>query len=193
VITKRIVPRYTFFYSAGEFNWFFKKGGKEWGAKYGEKSKDNLFNARDIEKVTDRIDKPGRKRNHYFHEWKAAIALLKEYGFLSLVGQYSAKGAAHRNKVEIVRQRVSDDVWEAINKPVLNAGKAAGLPDLFVYHRENEKEWFFAEVKGPTDRIGNKQEAKSKLLDDAAGKCVSCLIELKRTTDPFTPPRNLRD
>ena len=192
MITKLSAPRETFFYSSGEFDWFFKKGGKEWGDRYGETSKDKLFNARDIEKVTDRIDKPGRKRNHYFHEWKAAVELLKKYDLLSLVGQYSAKGAAHRNKVEIVRQRVSDAVWEAINKPVLDAGKAGGLPDLFVYHRDNENEWFFAEVKGPTDRIGDKQEAKSKLLDDSAGKCVFFLIELKRTTEPLPPLPNLR-
>ena len=176
MFTKTSKPWKTFLYSQGEFDWFFKKGGKEWGDKY----KDKLFNARDIEKVKARIDNPDRERNHYFHEWTAAVELFEKYDLLSLVGQYSAKDAAHRNKVEIVRQRVSDDVWEAIKTPVLDAGKTAGLPDLFVYRHDNENEWFFAEVKGPTDTISDEQVAKSKLLDEAAGKCVSFLIELKK-------------
>ena len=48
MFTKDSDPWETFFYSQGEFDWFFKKGGKEWGDKYGETSKDKLFNARDI-------------------------------------------------------------------------------------------------------------------------------------------------
>jgi hypothetical protein len=63
----------------------------------------------------------------------------------------------------------------------------AGLPDLFVYRDDNTDKWFyFAEVKGPNDRIGPMQEIKSRRLDEAAGKEVSGIIKLEMTTEPFT-------
>ena len=179
MFTKSSKPWETFFYLASDKEWFFAGGWKEWV----DETQNKVFNARDIEKVKTR-----NERNHYFHEWKAAVELFRKYKLLSLVGQYSATGAAHRNKREIVRQRVSNDVWNAIERPVLDAGRKAGLPDLFVYSEGNENEWFFAEVKGqnvsPTgvlkdDRISDEQVAKSKILDEAAGKCVTRLIEVK--------------
>ena len=59
--------------------------------------------------------------------------------------------------------------------------RKTGLPDLFVNRHDNER--FFAEVKGTTEKISDEQEEKSKLLDEAAGKCVSCIINLEMTTD----------
>ena len=146
-------------------------GWEQWADDY----RGILFNDRDIQSKRN-----STARHHYFHEWFSAITIFNRYGLTSLVGKYSATGVEHRNKVEIVQQRVSADVWKAIKTPVLDAGKTAGLPDLFVYRHDNENEWFFAEVKGPTDTISDEQVAKSKLLDEAAGKCVSCLITLTR-------------
>jgi hypothetical protein len=80
-------------------------------------------------------------------------------------------------------------VWKAIKTPVPAAkSSTAGLPDLFVYRHGNKTEWFFAEVKGPTDKISKTQEMKCDALDQAAGKNVVRLIELEATTERFTPP-----
>ena len=186
-------PWKTFFYSEDETDWFFDGGWKEWV----EESKGKVFQNSDIKKIEDAsIRRKERKRisgaetqktktrTHYFSEWKAAFELYRQYGFCSVLSPYHPD-CPDQNKVEIVKGKVSQ-VWDlAIATPVKNENGEdedirAGLPDLFVYHPDNEKEWFFAEVKGPTDRIRNKQEAKSKLLDEAAGKCVSFLIELKK-------------
>ena len=80
-------------------------------------------------------------------------------------------------------------MWNAIRTPVTGAKDLkAGLPDLFVCRDDNKTEWFFAEVKGPTDKISKTQEMKSDGLDQAAGKNVVRLIELEATTERFTPP-----
>ena len=63
-----------------------------------------------------------------------------------------------------------------------------GLSDLFVYRDDNITDWFFAEVKGPTDKVSDEQEEKSDLLDQAAGKNVVRLIELEKTTERSAPP-----
>ena len=44
-------------------------------------------------------------------------------------------------------------------------------PDLFVY-KPGKADWFFVEVKGPTDRIRDSQAELFKALEDASGRTV---------------------
>ena len=162
------------------FIWFFDGGWKQWADDY----RGILFNDRDIQSKEN-----STQRHNYFHEWFSAITIFNRYGLKSLVGKYAAKDPAHRKKVETVLERVSDDVWEAMKTVVTGAEvETGGLPDLFVYRDDNITDWFFAEVKGPTDKISDKQKEKGDLLDQAAGTNVVRLIELKKTTERFIPP-----
>ena len=173
-------------YPEEEFDWFFDGGWKQWADDY----RGRLFNDRDIQKK-----KNSTERHNYFHEWFSAIILFKDHDFLSVLHPYSPKdekSSPHRNKVEIVRDRVSQNVWDAIRTPVTGVkDPKAGLPDLFVYRDDNKTEWFFAEVKGPKDTISKTQEMKSDRLDQAAGNNVVRLIELEITAARFTPPRQI--
>jgi len=192
MITNGCKPWKTFFYSEDETDWFFDGSWKEWV----EESKGKVFQNSDIKKIEDAsIRRKERKRNsgaekkkktrtHYFSEWKAAFELYRQYGFCSVLSPYHPD-CPDQNKVEIVKGKVSQ-VWDlAIATPVKNKNEEnedirAGLPDLFVYHPDNENEWFFVEVKKEDD-IKQVQEKKSRQLDDAAGKCVSYLIQLEKT------------
>ena len=167
-------------YPKEQFDWFFAGGWEQWADDY----RGRIFNDRDIQSKRN-----STARHHYFHEWFSAITIFNRYGLRSLVGKYGAKDAAHRNKVETIRERVSQDVWNAITTPVTAAkSPTAGLPDLFVYRDDNKTVGFFAEVKGPTEQISKTQEMKSDGLDQGAGKNVVRLIELETTTERFTPP-----
>jgi len=166
-------------------DWFFKSGGaRRWADDY----KGTLFSVKDIEKLNNRLEI--KNQNYYFVEWLAAITLFNRYGFRSLVGQYGSTELAHKNKVEIIRQRVSAEVREVIMTKVPSAGtKQGGLPDLFVYRPNSTTDWFFAEVKGPTDSINPSQVEKSDLLDKAAKRNVVRLIEVvKEPRDAFRHP-----
>ena len=195
-------PWKTFSYPKGEKQWFLDGGWKRWAKEY----YDVLFTLKDIRKVRNRINRVGRekpefKENNYFHEWKAAIELYTKHKCRSVLALYSPEketSSPHRKKAEEVRGRVPPKVWNVIKPRKKGATQKknektavhAGLPDLFVYRDDNKDKWFyFAEVKGPGDRIGAMQKKKSKLLDDAAGKEVSGIIKLEMTTEPFTPPR----
>ena len=165
-------------------DWFFKSGGaRRWADDY----KGTLFSVKDIEKL-NRLENPNQK--YYFVEWLAAITLFNRYGLRSLVGSYGSEKLAHKNKVEIIRQRVSDEVREAIMTKVPSSGtKQGGLPDLFVYRHDSTTDWFFAEVKGPTDHIEPRQVEKSDLLDQAAKRKVVRLIEvIAEPRDAFRHP-----
>lgn len=180
-------PWKTFSYPEGEREWFFAGGWEKWAKEYGE-----LFSAIDAEKVNNCIT-----RKHYFHEWKAAIKLYTEHNYRSVLAPYNPRSedsSPHRRKAEEVRGRVPDKVWAVIETEVEVDGKIVkprvGLPDLFVYSDDKKDEWFyFAEVKGPGDKIGPKQKIKSERLDEAAGKRVSGIIKLEMATEPFTSPR----
>ena len=166
-------------------DWFFKRGGaRRWADDY----KGTLFSVKDIEKLNNRLEI--QNQNYYFVEWLAAITLFNRYGLRSLVGSYGSEKLAHKNKGEIIRQRVSDEVREAIMTKVPSAGtKQGGLPDLFVYRPNSTTDWFFAEVKGPTDSINPSQVEKSDLLDKAAKRNVVRLIEVvKEPRDAFRHP-----
>ena len=166
-------------------DWFFERGGaRRWADDY----KGTLFSVRDIEKLNRRLE--NRDQKYYFVEWLAAITLFNRYGLRSLVGQYGSTKLAHKNKVEIIRQRVSAEVREVIMTKVPAAGtKQGGLPDLFVYRHDSTTDWFFAEVKGSTDSINPSQVEKSDLLDQAAKRNVVRLIEvIKEPRDAFRHP-----
>ena len=191
-------PWKTFSYPKGEKQWFFDGGWERWKEEY----KNILFTDADIRKVRNRINRAGRekpefKENNYFHEWKAAIELYTKHKYRSVLALYNPMdmaSSAHGKKAEEVRSRVPLKVWNVIMAELKTEdGKKvaprAGLPDLFVYRDDNTDKWFyFAEVKGPGDSIGDMQEIKSRRLDEAAGKEVSVIIKLEMTTEPFTPP-----
>lgn len=118
----------------------FKDGSlwQSWAAQY-----PMLFDENDIENAAQHAS-----RGYYFHEWLAAILVFHTTGFYSLVDHYQF--APHARKNEIFKRLVGDDVAELARKT------STYCPDLLVYSPDFSQ-WYFAEVKGPTDKLRENQ------------------------------------
>ena len=93
-----------------------------------------------------------QQRNH-FCEWFAAIHLFQSRGVLSLVEKYR-RGKAHPRKKEHFEQLFSEAERRRLNE--ICADCAVQPPDLLVYTSSFSQRGF-AEVKGPGDRLSEKQ------------------------------------
>jgi hypothetical protein len=90
-------------------------------------------------------------RNH-FSEWFAAIHLFHRDGAHSLIGKYLFQN--HRQKVARLASVLSVRELEILRK--VCAECAVQPPDLFAFIPKTGRYWF-AEVKGPGDRLKPKQ------------------------------------
>lgn len=132
-----------------DFHFFFHKSQreqfrdgklvKEWLRRY-----PLLF-----DKDDERILRTEHQRQYNFVEWLAAILLFESTGYLSLVAKYTAK--SHPLKHVLIRNTLPPKIgdWVFANE--------SGQPDLFVYSSDY-KDWFFCEVKGPSDIMRKNQE-----------------------------------
>ena len=91
-------------------------------------------------------------RNH-FNEWYAAIHVYQVYGALSLVEKYIAIHSHPR------KQRLFEQILSSRQIGILSDiidEHHANPPDLLAYTPDHRRFWF-VEVKGPGDRLMEKQ------------------------------------
>jgi hypothetical protein len=108
----------------------------------------NIFDDHDL-----RITRKGRQRELHFCEWFGAIYLFQKDGAYSLVEKYCYQKAAPAKYSTFLRVLGSErvDALDAICERL-----RVQPPDLFVYLSDASRCWF-AEVKGPRDRLSDAQ------------------------------------
>ena len=127
-----------------------------------------LFDERDKEIFESQADMSNA--GYKFFESLAAVRIFEEYGYHSLLEKYAqTKSGKHPHKEQVVHE---------LNDPLLNAAiaylqeKHGGHgPDLLVYTADRS-EWFFAEVKSPTDSLKPKQAEKFRILAEMTGRPI---------------------
>lgn len=124
----------------------------QWSRHYPE-----LFDADDV-----RIART-QPRNH-FAEWFVAIHLFQRDGAFSLIEKYLFN--AHPAKVA----RLAELLSEAERDKLAAICKCCGVqpPDLFVFIPGTKRYWF-AEVKGPGDRLSEKQVKSHRAISQELG------------------------
>ena len=127
-----------------------------------------LFDPRDLEIAKN-------QRVYHFYEWLSAIMMFHTTGYLSLVEQYAYKN--HPRKNQVLRELVSPNLLDFIANHSADYGYTQ-CPDLFVY-KQNGSDWFFGEVKGPTDSISKGQARFFTALAEMSGKPIR-LIKVQK-------------
>jgi len=146
----------------------FKRGDgvRLWAAKY-----PNLFDEKDVSRAINQggFSKRGRPYNQHFFEWLAAVTLFERFGYLSLYEKYAYR-KSHARKWAIVSQLVPSDVLAFLEKTT----HGTEAPDLFVYTPDHA-DWFFCEVKGPSDRLRLQQQEVFDGLAQLTGKPIEII------------------
>jgi hypothetical protein len=124
-----------------------------------------LFDADDV-RLADSRHMHGR----HFWEWLGAIIVHQDTGYHCLLAKYEFKN--HSRKLDAVERILPADVL-AICRDRATYGRAQA-PDLLMF-APNYSNWFFCEVKGPTDRIRAEQRSKFAALAAASGKPIEVL------------------
>lgn len=102
-------------------------------------------------------------RNH-FSEWLTAIHLFHRDGVFSLVEKYAY--ANHARKRTLVGQMFTDKQRASLDKIRTEFGVQP--PDLLVFMPDASRFWF-AEVKGPGDRLRNVQRRSHVAIERRLG------------------------
>ena len=111
-------------------------------------------------------------RNH-FCEWFAAIHLFHREGAHSLVEKYVYQN--HPAKVARLAALLSERERKTLD--AIREARAVQPPDLFVFVPKTTRYWF-AEVKGPGDRLSPKQIRSHDAITRELGVPVE-IIEVK--------------
>ncbi|HET9401552.1 MAG TPA: VRR-NUC domain-containing protein [Candidatus Acidoferrales bacterium] len=125
-----------------------------------------IFDEQDVQIAKNQA---GSKMRYHFHEWLAAVLIFHTYGYLSLIEQYEFKVQARKR--EVIKCTLPPAVFNFVTD---HKQKFQGVqcPDLFVYAPDCS-DWFFCEVKGPTDDISKTQELFfDELAEVSGGKAV---------------------
>lgn len=125
----------------------------------------NLFDAFDLGPAQNQCG-----LGYHFFEWLAAIVLYHSTGYLSLVESYQFK--KHERKQAVVRSFAPPAVLDLVIDRMIDEGPQC--PDLFVYS-QNAADWYFCEVKGPTDTMSLAQRDFFEELERAGGRPVRVL------------------
>ncbi len=120
--------------------------------------------------------------DYHFWEWLAAIVLYHATGYRALVEKYAF--ANHPRKRDIVAKLLPDGVLRVLRDRTEH-GSTQG-PDLLMYAADMS-DWFFCEVKGPSDHLQPVQESKFEALAAASEKPVR-LLHFKWTADAEPMP-----
>ena len=132
----------------------------EWMTRY-----PHLFDGEDL-----RLARSQGHLGAQFYCWFSAVYLHEATGYRSLVEKYQFK--AHKKKREIVAQVLAEPVRSMVLDRKVRDG--AICPDLLMY-KADMSDWFFCEVKGPTDTLRTKQRVFFEELASASGKPVYLL------------------
>ncbi len=108
--------------------------------------------------------------SNHFCEWFAAIHLFQRDGMYSLLEKYIYK--SHSKKVATVQSILKGEQWEMLN--VICDENHVQPPDLFLYH-PGTRMFSFAEVKGPGDRLSEKQLRSHKEIYKFMGVTVEII------------------
>ncbi len=106
----------------------------------------------------------------HFWEWFAAIHVFEREGAYSLVEKYVYKNhPVKRARLASILSASQQDIFGAVLKRY-----HVEPPDLFV-HVPGTRRFWFAEVKGPTDRLRDKQAASHEAIESELGVPVEIL------------------
>jgi hypothetical protein len=133
---------------------------EEWAVEYPQ-----IFDTDDLRQARNQ----GPLGYHFF-EWLTAIVLFNSTGYLSLVSKYQFK--IHERK-QLVIHRIFSSGLPEIDRESLDVGNSQ-YPDLLMYSKDYAK-WFFCEVKGPRDRMSNRQKVVFSELAEITGKPISII------------------
>lgn len=106
-----------------------------------------LFDDKDLQIALNQ-----RHLGYHYYEWFAAILLYHTKGLLSLVEGYAYR--SHKRKWGIIETLVDEKTSNFLSRSGVSS--ATQCPDLLVYSADRSN-WFFCEVKGPKDRLHQKQ------------------------------------
>ena len=130
----------------------------EWRASY-----PNLFDDDDLRLAI------GQPENH-FYEWLAAIHLSQRDGVHALVEKYAYEN--HARKVRLLRELLPPQAQEFLHHFRDRFGVQP--PDLLLF-RPDGSEYWFAEVKGPGDRLSERQRESHKQIATSLGVHVELI------------------
>jgi hypothetical protein len=117
-------------------------------------------------------------RNH-FAEWLAAIYLFHRDGALSLVEKYLF--GSHLRKQALVRELLTEDQRAVLDS--IRAEFRAQPPDILVFTPDRRQFWF-AEVKGPGDRVRDVQRRSHTAIRERLGVPVELVTVRCFNTKP---------
>jgi hypothetical protein len=145
----------TLYYPPGLRDQWPRPLADEWAREY-----PRVFDADDLRQT---VKQP---RGH-FSEWFVAIHLYRGHGLLSLVEKYCYRN--HARKVQVLDEFLSAEHCAFLRN--FRAMFGVQPPDLFVYLPGTERFWF-AEVKGPGDRLSPLQRRSHGALMEMSGAAV---------------------
>lgn len=102
----------------------------------------------------------------HFYEWFGAVHIYEQTGWLSLVESYQFKCQAWKR--EILRKLGAHNLisfFDGLGRAGFGRMQA---PDLLVY-APDYSEYYFCEVKGPTDNLRDRQKAYFAAMAAASG------------------------
>jgi hypothetical protein len=128
-----------------------------------------LFTHEDV-RITD------NQRTRHYYEWLSAVRVFARFGYLSLIEKYHCKNHPRANGIfeELVPAAVLSRLARAPDRPRTQP------PDLFCY-APNRNDWFFAEVKGPGDKLRTPQEALIRDLEEITSREVRYIRVARRS------------
>jgi len=101
----------------------------------------------------DDLRQIAKQPEHHFFEWYLAVHLFQRYGVLSLVEKAQYIGSHPRKKL-VVESLMPKATFDRLSNICGDCG--VQWPDLLCY-RPGRKGFFFAEAKGPSDKLSDKQ------------------------------------
>ena len=101
-----------------------------------------------------------------FVESLTIIFLYNATGYIPILGNYGLQTQPHKNA--IVKELVSNETWGLVT---YKGGSQPMPPDVFVY-APDKSDFFFCEVKGPSDRLRAPQVKYFQQIQETSGKLV---------------------
>lgn len=107
---------------------------------------------------------------NHFCEWLAAIHLFQRDGALSLIEKYLF--GRHPRKHKVIAETLNPDQLQILK--AIHDEFGVQPPDLFVFSPNRSRFWF-AEVKGPGDKLRETQKASHAAIREKLGVPVEVM------------------
>ena len=112
---------------------------------------------------------------HHFFEWLGAVIMHEATGYRCLLQKYQFK--THPAKQEVLRRIAPTALRRLLETRANGRFGMMQRPDLLMYS-DDERDFFFCEVKGLNDRLSKRQVAFFGVIAEVTGKPVR-LLEFK--------------